>query len=320
MHDPVRSTRQKTTLGRTGLTCSVVGLGCGGLSRLGLRQGGTMREAADLVRYALDLGVTFIDTAKVYGTEPAVGAALKGRNNGVVVSTKVWPLTPDNRVDGEHISRQIEDSLSVLGLSTIDIVHLHGVTPADYPRIIDGCLAPMERARKDGKIRHIGISELWNSDLSHDMLRTALDDDYFDVILVGCNMLNSSARRFVLPQATGKGVATTLMFAVRKAFADPDLLNSICARLIASGQIGADQIDLHKPLGFLLGEHCATLTEAAYRYCRHLPGVNVVLTGTGRRAHLRQNIVAIEGPRLPDQDLQRIEAIFGKVDSVTGEA
>jgi L-galactose dehydrogenase len=319
MQDSVQPMRQMTTLGRTGLTCSVVGLGCGGLSRLGLRKGGTMNEAADLVRYALDLGITYIDTAKVYGTEPAVGAALRGRRDGVVVSTKVWPLTSDDRVDADHVTKQIDDSLRVLGLDTIDVLHLHGVTPADYPRIIAGCLASLQRARREGKIRHIGISELWNHDLSHDMLRTALDDDYFDVILVGCNMLNSSARRFVLPAATEKGVATTLMFAVRRAFADPELLRSICTRLVAAGRIGAHDIDLHDPLGFLLGEHCVTLTEAAYRYCRHLPGVNVVLTGTGQRAHLLQNIAAIEGQPLPERDLKKIEAIFGQVDSVTGE-
>jgi L-galactose dehydrogenase len=320
MSHPVRSTRQLTTLGRTGLTCSVVGLGCGGLSRLGLRQGGTMREAADLVRYALDLGITFIDTAKVYGTEPAVGAALKGRRDGVVVSTKVWPLRPDDRVDGDHISEQIDDSLRVLGLDTIDVLHLHGVMPQDYPRIVEVCLEPMERARREGKIRHLGVSEFWSRDLPHEMLQRALDDDYFDVILVGCNMLNSSARRSVLPKATEKRVGTLLMFAVRRAFADPVLLKSICARLIANGQIAAEWINRGDPLGFLSGSDGDTLTDAAYRYCRHLPGVDVVLTGTSQRAHLRQNIAAIEGPPLPEHDLRRIDAIFGQVDSVTGEA
>jgi L-galactose dehydrogenase len=312
--------RDTTVLGRTGLTCSVVGLGCGGMSRLGLRKGGTMREAADLVRYALDLGITLIDTAKVYGTEPAVGAGLEGRRDGVIVSTKVWPLTPDNRVDPAHITTQIEDSLRVLRVDVIDIVHLHGVTPEDYARIVDGCLPAMERARIDGKIRHIAISELWNQDLSHGMLPMALEDNHFDVVMVGCNMLNSSARRVVLPKALERNVATLLMFAVRRAFADVQLLGAICTRLVSEGRIGADAVDQGNPLGFLLGEHCATLTEAAYRYCRHLAGINVVLTGTGDRDHLRQNIAAIEGPPLPEAALRRIDAIFGRVDSVTGEA
>lgn len=309
-----------TTLGRTGLACSVVGLGCGGLSRLGLRKGGTMSEAADLVRYALDLGVTFIDTAKIYGTEPAVGAALQGRRDGVVVSTKIPPLTPDHRVDPGYISEQIDASLKVMGLETIDVLHLHGVMPQDYARVIDGCLAPLQRAKAQGKIRHIGVSEFWSHDLSHRMLQQALPDDFFDVMLVGCNMLNASAQRSVFPMAKAQGVGAVLMFAVRKVFADPPLLRSICSRLIRSGEISAEQIELNDPLGFLLGEHCATLTEAAYRYCRHLDGVNVVLTGTSQRDHLQQNIAAIEKPPLPESDLRRIEAIFGRVASVTGES
>ena len=279
-----------------------------------------MHDAADLVRYALDLGISFLDTAKLYGTEPAVGAALQGRREGVVVSTKVVPLTPDNQVDANHITRQIDESLRVMGLETIDVMHLHGVLPLDYERVIDECLAPMERARRDGKIRFIGVSEFWNQDLAHDMLRKALDDDHFDVILVGCNMLNSSARQFVLPQAQKKSVATSLMFAVRRAFADTQLLREICARLIAAGEIRSDIIDPDDPFGFLLDDGDAvTLTEAAYRYCRHLAGVNVVLTGTSDRGHLRQNIESIEKPALRDEDLRRIEAIFGGVHSVTGE-
>lgn len=280
-----------------------------------------MREAADIVRYALDLGITFIDTARLYGTEPAVGAALQGRRDGVVVSTKVLPLTPDARVDGNFIRTQIDDSLVTLGLDAIDIVHLHGVTPRDYRRVVDGCLEALQRARSDGKIRHIGITELWNDDLSHDMLQAALDEDHFDAILVGCNMLNSTARRTVLPRAQEQGVATLLMFAVRRAFADQRLLQSICSRLVAGGQIDADLIDLDDPLGFLICDAgAATMTEAAYRYCRHLQGANVVLTGTSQRDHLRQNIAAIEREPLPRHLLERVDAIFANACLLTGES
>jgi aryl-alcohol dehydrogenase-like predicted oxidoreductase len=121
--------RQLTTLGRTGLETTVAGLGCGGLSRLGLRKGGSMRDAANVVSQALDLGIRFIDTAKVCGTEPAVGMALKGRRDGVVVSTKLTPLTPEGRVAASFIDSQIDDSLALLGLETIDVMHLHGLRP-----------------------------------------------------------------------------------------------------------------------------------------------------------------------------------------------
>src|SRR5688572_20558738 len=78
-------TMEYTTLGRTGLQVSVAGLGCGGFSRLGMSSGRSEAEAADVVRTALDLGVTYIDTAEAYGTEGAVGLAIGGRQRDEIV-------------------------------------------------------------------------------------------------------------------------------------------------------------------------------------------------------------------------------------------
>ncbi len=61
-----------------------------------------------------------------------------------------------------------------------------------------------------------------------------------------------------------------------------------------------------------------TLPEAAYRYCRHTPGVHVVLTGTGNPDHLRENIAAIMKPALPQPVLDKLAALFGKLDFLTG--
>ncbi len=79
-----------TTLGRTGLKVSVAGLGCGGPSRLGMRNDPqTASNAIALVKLAMDLGVNFIDTAQTYGTEPIVGKAIAGvPRDRLVISTK----------------------------------------------------------------------------------------------------------------------------------------------------------------------------------------------------------------------------------------
>ncbi|MCC7019535.1 MAG: aldo/keto reductase [Ardenticatenales bacterium] len=79
---------QTVRLGRTGLDVSVVGLGCGGHSRLGMATGHDEAHAVRSVQHALDLGIGFIDTARSYGTEAAVGKALRGRRSDVVLSTK----------------------------------------------------------------------------------------------------------------------------------------------------------------------------------------------------------------------------------------
>ena len=78
-----------TTLGRAGLKVSVAGLGCGGNSALGLARGNSEADAIAVVRRALDLGINLLDTAKIYGTEVAVGKAIKGRpRDSVVICTK----------------------------------------------------------------------------------------------------------------------------------------------------------------------------------------------------------------------------------------
>jgi L-galactose dehydrogenase len=85
------------------------------------------------------------------------------------------------------------------------------------------------------------------------------------------------------------------------------------------GQIPDDRFDRRDPLGFLVREGgAASVVEAAYRFCRHEPGVHVVLTGTGDMAHLEQNVASIERGPLRTADLRRLEEIFGAVDSVSG--
>ena len=92
---------ETTTLGRTELTASVAGLGCGGHSRLGRTTGASQADSVRLVEHALALGVTYLDTAESYGTEEIVGKALAGRRDQVIVSTKTHTTTPDGRrLDG----------------------------------------------------------------------------------------------------------------------------------------------------------------------------------------------------------------------------
>ena len=89
------------TFGRTGLRVSVCGLGGGGESRLGLAKGSTEDEAIAVVRRALDLGVTYVDTAPSYGTEDVIGRALQGSADEVVVSSK----TLVRRDDGSPVEQ-----------------------------------------------------------------------------------------------------------------------------------------------------------------------------------------------------------------------
>ncbi|HXG52662.1 MAG TPA: aldo/keto reductase [candidate division Zixibacteria bacterium] len=310
-----------TTLGRTGLCVSVAGLGCGGPSRLGLRDSRESEAAAvALVRLAIDLGVNFLDTAQSYGTEPVVGKAIAGLpRERLVISTKKTVPARDHPDPGAELRRGLERSLRDLRTDYVDVYHLHGLEPRDYPFARERLLPVMSRLRDEGKIRFIGVTEAFVPDPSHAMLRESLPDDPWDVVMVGFNLLNPSARKTVLPLARKNKTGVLGMFAVRRALSRPERLRALREELLRRNAAAAAALEAAEPLGFVLRESGAsTLPEAAYRFCRHEPGIDVVLTGTGNPDHLRDNIEALLKPPLPDGVLRRLEEMFGDIDWLTG--
>ena len=309
---------QFTTLGRTGLRVSVAGLGAGGHSRLGQRVGLGHAESVSLVRRAIELGVNFVDTAFLYGTEAIVGEGIQASGEPVIVSTKVWPYGKAGMIRGDDLLRFADGSLQRMGLEVIDIYSLHGVLLEDYPYCRDELVPVLLRLKEQGKIRYPGLTERFNSDPAHRMLDEALKDDFFDVIMVGLSLLNPSALASILPRARASGVGTQIMFAVRRALSQPEVLMETVAALIERGEVSGAAIDRDRPLDFLL-EDAESLVEAAYRFCRHAPGTDIILTGTGNVAHLEENLRFIQGGSLSPAALERLHSLFGAVDSVTGE-
>jgi L-galactose dehydrogenase len=124
----------------------------------------------------------------------------------------------------------------------------------------------------------------------------------------------------VLKKTQEKNIGVLGMFAVRRALSEPAHLKTLIVDLQQRGQIVDGTCDTDDPLGFLTQEGKAvTIPEAAYRYCRHEPGIHTVLTGTGNGEHLKANVASLLKPSLVQADLQRLEAIFGNVDSVSGD-
>jgi aryl-alcohol dehydrogenase-like predicted oxidoreductase len=310
---------QTVKLGRTGLEVSVAGLGCGGHSRLGMARGRDVHHAADMVRRALDLGVTLVDTARAYGTEEAVGIGVKGRRDQVVISTKASAGRRGELMSGPDLSALVDESLKRLATDYIDIYFLHGLTLDQYDHAKDVLVPELRRLEEAGKIRFIAVSEQFGGDTRHAMLERALPDDLFDVVMVGFNLLNPSARRKVFPLTQANDVGALVMFAVRETLSRSDKLKAVIAELVASGEVDRSQVDLNRPLAFLRNAPGSpTVVEAAYRFCRHEPGAHVVLTGTGDAEHLRDNVESILGPRLPTYVLEKLDAMFGQVESVSG--
>lgn len=304
-------------LGRTGLKVTTAGLGCGGFSRLGLTKG--TDHAAGIVRAAYDAGVTFFDTAAAYGTQPAVGQGLEGiARDSYVLSTKFSYKSDGIPISADRMLKSLEQSLRELKTDCIDVFHIHALNADDYEFAKQIYIPELDRAREQGKIRFLGVTERFGEDTKHEMLETVLQEGLFDVIMAGFNLLNPSAAKSVLPKAAESDVGVLCMYAVRKALWSNEQLMVDIERIITSGQGGAG-LSEHS-LEFLTEQGIAkTLPEAAYRFCRHTPGITVTLTGTGNLKHLSENLDSLSMPPLPGAALEKLEQLFGKVDCVSGQ-
>ena len=164
--DVTQHTIQKRKLGKSNLEVSAIGLGCMGLS-FGLGPAVDKQEGIKLIRAAVDRGVTFFDTAEVYGpftNEELVGEALAPFRDRVAIATKFgWAANPQDggkwtALDSrpEHIKEAVEGSLKRLKTDVIDLYYQHRVDP-NVP--IEDVAGAVKELIQQGKVKHFGLSE-----------------------------------------------------------------------------------------------------------------------------------------------------------------
>jgi aryl-alcohol dehydrogenase-like predicted oxidoreductase len=152
----------KRILGKEGFEVSALGLGCMGMSQ----SYGPLddEESIATLHRALELGVTFFDTAEVYGpftNEELLGRGLKGRRNNVVIATKFGMRIENGKMAGlnsrpEHVREAVEGSLRRLNTDVIDLLYQHRVDPSVPIEDVVGVMAELVR---EGKVRFLGLSE-----------------------------------------------------------------------------------------------------------------------------------------------------------------
>ena len=156
---------QKRKLGRSGLEVSAIGLGCMTMSHgYGATEERDESESVATIHRAIELGVTFLDTAEVYGpyvNEELVGRALKGKRDRVVLATKFGFKLENGANTGldsrpEHVREAVEGSLRRLATDRIDLLYQHRVDPTVPIEDVVGAMAELVR---EGKVRFLGLSE-----------------------------------------------------------------------------------------------------------------------------------------------------------------
>ncbi|QWT20195.1 aldo/keto reductase [Bacillus sp. NP157] len=315
------------TLGHSGLDVSAIGFGCMGLN-FGYGTVTPEAEAIDLIRAAFDRGVTFFDTAEVYGpftNEVVVGKALAPIRDKVVIATKFgFEIDPDTgKQNGlnsrpEHIRKAAEGSLKRLGIETIDLLYQHRVDPS-VP--IEDVAGAVKELIAEGKVRHFGLSEP-----SADTLRRAhavqpvatLQNEYSlwtrtpetNGILATCEELGVG---LVAYSPLGKGFLTGAMGKDTK-ISEGDFRKILPRFTPEAMQANQALVDLLKDLATAKG---ATPAQVALAWLLSRKPWIVPIPGTTKLHRLEENIAAADVV-LTGAELEGIEKAAADI-AVTGE-
>jgi aryl-alcohol dehydrogenase-like predicted oxidoreductase len=294
-------------LGRTGLEVSALGLGTVELGQdWGIQVPGEYGEPSEeaamaLLARAVEVGVNFLDTARVYKkSEERIGKFLKtlGRDaSRVYVATKVFM----NKKEGPRAMREgmvgcLERSLKALDVECVDLIQLHSARLAD---ITDSTAwEVLDKARDQGKLRFIGATHY-----DAEAATAAVESGAYDTIQPTYNPAMFWAGP-VIDMAAEKEVGVIVKTPLLKG-AFSYKREHLEADMAGTGKVVEEFRFLERS--------DQTLPQACIRFCLARPGTTTVIAGTQRVAHLEENVEAVEGELLPEE-LSRIEELQRELD------
>ena len=296
-----------------------IGLGCMGMSEFyGTADEG---EAIATIHRALDLGVTLVDTADMYGpytNEELVGRAIAGRREEVVLATKFGIVRdaddPSRRgVEGrpEYVRKSIEGSLGRLGVDHVDLYYQHRVDP-DTP--IEDTVGAMAELVREGKVRYLGLSEA-----APDTLRRAQAIHPISALQTEYSLWSRDPEDEVLPTVRELGIGFVAYSPLGRGFLSgrfqsPEDLEEGDFRLRNprfQGENFQRNLELVERVREIAEEKNATPAQLALAWVLAQGEDIVPIPGTKRRERLEENVAALD-VELTDADLERIEAAFPK--------
>jgi len=314
---------EKRKLGKTGLEVSAIGLGCMGMS-FGYGPAADKQEMISLIRSAVDRGVTFFDTAEVYGpftNEELVGEALAPFRGQVVIATKFGFKLKPNREPGfvgldsrpEHIKEVAEGSLKRLNVDAIDLFYQHRVDP-DVP--IEDVAGAVKDLIQEGKVKHFGLSEPGAQTVrrAHAVQPvTAVQSEY--------SLWTRGPEKEVLPTLEELGIGFVPFSPLGKGYLtgkmnenttfDSSDFRNILPRFTPDA-LKANQV-LVELLGKFAERKKTTPAQVALAWLLAQKPWIVPIPGTTKLARLEENIGAVS-VELTSEDLSQIESAASKIE------
>lgn len=303
---------RKRRLGGQGLEVSALGLGCMGMSQ----SYGTPDDAESIatIRRAIDLGITFFDTAEVYGpyvNEALLGRAIQGRRDEVVIATKFGFRLEDGRIVGtdsrpERVREVAEESLKRLGTDRIDLFYQHRVDRQVPIEEVAGAVAELVR---EGKVRYFGLSEAGEATIRrahavHPV--SALQSEY--------SLWERNLEPRIIPLLRELGIGLVpfcplgrgfLTGAVRRAEEYPPSDFRHHDPRLQGGNFDAN-VRAAAAVRELAAEKGATPGQIALAWLLHRGEDIVPIPGTKRRRYLEENVASAD-VSLSSEDLRRLE-------------
>jgi aryl-alcohol dehydrogenase-like predicted oxidoreductase len=315
---------ERRRLGNQGLEVSALGLGCMGMSEFyGSRDD---QESVSTIHRALDLGVTFLDTADMYGpftNEQLVGRAIRGRRDGVVIATKFGNMRGEDGsylgISGrpDYVRSACDGSLKRLGVDHIDLYYQHRV---DNTVPIEETVGAMAELVQAGKVRYLGLSEA-----APPTIRRAQKVHPISALQTEYSLWSREPEDEILPTVRELGIGFVAYSPLGRGFLSgrikslDDLEETDYRRRSPrfSGENFQKNLDLVKAIEEIASRKGVTPSQLALAWLLTRGSDIVPIPGSKSRKHLEENVAAAS-IQLSPEELARIEEIAPK-GAVSGE-
>lgn len=282
--------------GKTGLTVSALGLGAGQIGGNHLSES----EVGNLLQFAVDEGITLLDTARGYGlSEERIGRHLKHRRQDIVISTKVgYDISGYEDWTAGCITAGVEAALKRLQTDYLDIVHLHSCSLAVLQQ--GEVIQALQTAQQAGKVRVMAYSG------EDEELAWVVESGLFGCVEHSLNVCDQQVIDAVLPLAVEKGMG---VIAKRPLANAPWRFEHCPTGDYAEAYWTRWNTMCRSVPGLKPGS--IEWQELALRFSAYTPGVSSIIVGTSSLQHLKQNVSLMQGA-LPDNDYQHLREAFAQ--------